>query len=62
MASANDLDLPQGFGFAAWNNSVANTIAAFTSGSGGGAAFPFTGSAGISGSIDMTGSFSNTTK
>ena len=58
MASANDLDLPQGFGFAAWNNSVANTIAAFTSGSGGGAAFPFTGSAGISGSIDMTGSFS----
>ena len=55
MAAAGDLDLPAGFGFAAWNSSVANTLAAFTSGS---AAFPFTGSAEISGSIDMTGSFS----
>lgn len=33
-----------------------NLIDALTSGSGGGAAFPYTGSAGISGSIDMTGS------
>jgi hypothetical protein len=56
MASAGDLDLPAGFGFAAWNTSVANTLAAFTSGSGGGAAFPYTGSAQITGSLGVTGS------
>ena len=38
---------------------ASNTLDALTSGSGGGgSAFPFTGSAEISGSIDMTGSFS----
>ncbi len=55
MAAAGDLDLPAGFGFAAWNSSVANTLAAFTSGSGG-ETFPYTGSAQITGSLGVTGS------
>ena len=43
----------QGLALAAYNASVASVFAALGSGSG----FPFTGSAAISGSIDMTGSF-----
>ena len=47
----------QGLALAAYQNSVASIFSTLTSGSGG-TAFPFTGSAEISGSIDMTGSFS----
>ena len=59
MFLGQDVSINNNFGFAAGQIMAGNTLDALTSGSGGGgAAFPFTGSAEISGSIDMTGSFS----
>ena len=59
MFLGQDASINNNFGFAAGQIMAGNTLDALTSGSGGGgAAFPFTGSAEISGSIDMTGSFS----
>ena len=54
LASSADLNMPQGFGVAAWNNSVASHLAHLTSGSGD--PFPYTGSAEITGSLEVTGS------
>ena len=54
LASAADLNMPQGFGVAAWNNSVASHLAHLTSGSED--PFPYTGSAEITGSLEVTGS------
>ncbi len=59
MFLGQDASINNNFGFAAGQIMASNTLDALTSGSGGGgSAFPFTGSAEISGSIDMTGSFS----
>ena len=59
IASAGDVGAGgQGLALAAYQTAVGSVFSTLTSGSGGGAAFPFTGSAEISGSIDMTGSFS----
>ena len=46
----------QGLALAAYQNSVASVFATLTSGSGGGDAFPYTGSAEITGSLGVTGS------
>ena len=54
LASAADLNMSQGFGVAAWNNSVASHLVNLTSGSGD--TFPYTGSAEITGSLSVTGS------
>jgi len=55
----SDAAISNAFGFAPGQIVASNLLDALTSGSGGGgSAFPFTGSAEISGSIDMTGSFS----
>ena len=56
MFQGQDASISNAFGFAPGQIMAANVMDALTSGSGGGAAFPYTGSAGISGSIDMTGS------
>ena len=56
MFQGQDAGISNAFGFAPGQIMAANVMDALTSGSGGGAAFPYTGSAGISGSIDMTGS------
>ena len=57
LAGANDLSGGgQGLGLAAYNTSVASILALLTSGSGGGNAFPHTGSAQITGSLGVTGS------
>jgi len=58
IASAGDIGGGgQGLGLAAYQTAVASVFGTLTSGSGGAAAaFPFTGSATITGSIDMTGS------
>jgi hypothetical protein len=53
--SFNDVTGNQSLGLGSYQNIVASVLSQLTSGS---AAFPFTGSAEISGSIDMTGSFS----
>lgn len=59
VAGANDLaGGGQGLGLAAYNTVVASTIATLTSASGGNA-FPFTGSAQITGSLGLTGSQAN---
>jgi hypothetical protein len=59
MFNASDVAISDAFGFAPGQVMAGNIMNTLTSGSGGGgAAFPFTGSAEISGSIDMTGSFS----
>jgi hypothetical protein len=50
--------LSAGADVAGYQIALPSIIDQAATGSGGGAAFPFTGSAGISGSIDMTGSFS----
>ena len=56
VAGSNDLSGGgQGLGLAAYNNVVASTLAKFASGSTG-AGFPFTGSADITGSLQVTGS------
>jgi hypothetical protein len=46
----------QGLALAAYQNSVASVFSTLTSGSGGGDAFPYTGSAQITGSLGVTGS------
>jgi hypothetical protein len=56
MFQGSDAGISNAFGFAPGQIMASNVMDALTSGSGGGAAFPYTGSAGISGSIDMTGS------
>jgi hypothetical protein len=56
MFQGQDASISNAFGFAPGQIMAANVMDALTSGSGGGAAFPYTGSGGISGSIDMTGS------
>ena len=57
MFVGQDASINNSFGFAAGQIMASNVMDALTSGSGGGGAtFPYTGSAGISGSIDMTGS------
>ena len=55
MFVGQDAAIGNSFGFAAGQIMASNVMDALTSGSGGGG-FPFTGSAAISGSIDMTGS------
>ena len=55
----SDASISNAFGFAPGQVVASNLLDALTSGSSGGAAFPFTGSAEISGSIDMTGSFTS---
>ena len=56
VAGKDDISGNQSLGLAPYQNVVASTIAALTSGSGGNA-FPFTGSAQITGSLGLTGSF-----
>ena len=59
LAGANDLTGGgQGLGLSAYNTSVASIFAQLTSGSGGDA-FPYTGSAQITGSLGVTGSVDN---
>ena len=58
FASANISGLSAGADVAAYQIALPQIIDHTGSDGGGAAAFPFTGSAGISGSIDMTGSFS----
>ena len=53
IAGSNDISGNQSLGLAAYQNVVASTIALFTSASN---AFPFTGSAEITGSLTVTGS------
>jgi hypothetical protein len=55
LAAANDLGINQGLGLAPYNTVVGSTLADFASGSVG-AGFPFTGSADITGSLQVTGS------
>lgn len=55
IASDGDISGNQALGLAPYQTAVASTIAALTSGSGG-AAFPYTGSAQITGSLGVTGS------
>ena len=55
MFQGSDASISNAFGFAPGQIMAGNVMDALTSGSGGGG-FPFTGSAAISGSIDMTGS------
>ena len=56
IAGASDVGAGgQGLALAAYQTAVASVFGTLTSGSGG-EAFPYTGSAAISGSIDMTGS------
>ena len=55
IAGSDDITGNQSLGLGGYQNVVASVLSQLTSGS---AAFPFTGSAEISGSIDMTGSFS----
>ena len=55
MFQGSDASISNAFGFAPGQIMASNVMDALTSGSGGGG-FPFTGSAAISGSIDMTGS------
>jgi len=57
IAGKDDISGNQSLGLGSYQNIVAATLSQLTSGSGG-EAFPYTGSAEISGSIDMTGSFS----
>ena len=57
IASATDVGGGgQGLALAAYQNAVSSIFSTFTSGSGGGAAFPHTGSAQITGSLGLTGS------
>ena len=58
IAAAGDAGTNQGYGLAAYQTAVGAQIAELTSGSGG-AGFPFTGSAQITGSIGLTGSQAN---
>lgn len=55
LAAATDLGINQGLGLAPYNNVVGSTLAKFASGSVG-AGFPYTGSADITGSLQVTGS------
>jgi hypothetical protein len=55
LAAANDVGINQGLGLAPYNTVVGSTLANFASGSVG-AGFPFTGSADITGSLQVTGS------
>jgi hypothetical protein len=55
LAAANDLGINQGLGLAPYNTVVASTLSKFASGSTG-TGFPFTGSADITGSLQVTGS------
>jgi len=55
LAAANDVGIGQGLGLAPYNTIVGSTLADFASGSVG-AGFPFTGSADITGSLQVTGS------
>jgi hypothetical protein len=55
IAAANDLGISQGLGLAPYNTVVASTLSKFASGSTG-TGFPFTGSADITGSLQVTGS------
>lgn len=57
IAGKDDISGNQSLGLGSYQNIVAATLSQLTSGSSG-EAFPYTGSAEISGSIDMTGSFS----
>ena len=56
MFLGQDASINNNFGFAAGQIMASNTLDVLTSGSGGGAAFPFTGSAEITGSLEVTGS------
>ena len=57
IASAGDVGAGgQGLALAAYQNAVSSVFATLTSGSGGGDAFPYTGSAQITGSLGVTGS------
>ena len=56
IAAAGDAGTNQGYGLAAYQTAVGAQIALLTSGSGGGNAFPHTGSAQITGSLGVTGS------
>jgi len=57
IASAGDVGAGgQGLALAAYQTAVASVFSTLTSGSGGGAAFPHTGSAQITGSLGLTGS------
>ena len=57
IAGASDVGAGgQGLALAAYQNAVASVFATLTSGSGGGDAFPYTGSAEITGSLGVTGS------
>jgi hypothetical protein len=55
LAATNDAGISQGLGLAPYNTVVASTLGKFASGSSG-AGFPFTGSADITGSLQVTGS------
>lgn len=55
LAAAADAGINQGLGLAPYNTVVASTLGKFASGSSG-AGFPFTGSADITGSLQVTGS------
>jgi hypothetical protein len=55
LAAANDAGISQGLGLAPYNTVVASTLGKFASGSTG-TGFPFTGSADITGSLQVTGS------
>ena len=56
IAGKDDISGNQSLGLGAYQNSVASTLVSLTSGSGGDA-FPHTGSAQITGSLGLTGSF-----
>ena len=57
IAGASDVGAGgQGLALAAYQNAVASVFSTLTSGSGGGDAFPYTGSAEITGSLGVTGS------
>lgn len=56
IASETDLGASQGLGLAAYTTAVGSIFSTFETGSGGGNAFPHTGSAQITGSLAVTGS------
>ena len=54
--NGTDININDSYGFAAYQLAASNLMGAFPSGSGGGDAFPHTGSAQITGSLGVTGS------
>jgi len=54
--NGTDISINDSYGFAAYQLAASNLMGAFVSGSGGGDAFPHTGSAQITGSLAITGS------